>query len=238
MKSIDEMLLEFAEDVEQFQLGHCSPSDDPDKQTAYLYAFKDVAKRFVGTARRVNDVTLRTEVARLNMDPKGILEAYDLRADLIPIIDLVRQRAGNWSSVEFTSPSEQFLDPVIIERINSTSGQSFNLSKLISFSTELNQNYSSGNYLSCALLIRAIINHIPPLFGCRTFSQVVATSGRSVKGILAQLEEGARDIGDLHSHEIIDRHSSPPTRNQVEPYKPCFEVLYQEIERRVGQKPT
>ncbi len=121
----------------------------------------------------------------------------------------------------------------MVARVTSLSGQSFNLAKLTRFTVELNENYSRGNYLSCALLIRAIINHVPPLFGHRAFSQVVAGSSRSVKGILGPLEEGARDIGDLHSHEIVDAYSTPPTKNQIEPYKPPFEVPYQEIERRL-----
>jgi hypothetical protein len=105
------------------------------------------------------------------------------------------------------------VDSALVARVASFSGQSFNLAKLTRFTVELNENYSRGNYLSCALLIRAIINHVPPLFGQRTFNQVVAGASRSVKSILAQLEEGARDIGDLHTHEIVDGYSSPPTKN-------------------------
>lgn len=226
-------LLELADEVEQFELGRCGPSDDPDKQTAYLYAFKDVAKRFVGSARRVDDPELQSDLRNLDLNPDCITAAYDLRADLIPIIDLIKHKATDSSWGQQVLPSQDFVDSVLVARVASLTGQSFNLAKLTRFTVELNENYTRRNYLSCALLIRAIINHVPPLFGHKTFNQVVASSSRSVKGILAQLEEGARDIGDLHSHEIVDGYSSPPTKNQIEPYKPPFEVLYQEIERRL-----
>lgn len=226
-------LLELANEVEEFQLGRCGPSDDPDKQTAYLYAFKDLAKRFVGAARRVDDVEVQNELRNLDLDPEYITAAYDLRADLIPIIDLIRYKAIDSSWGQQIRPTQDFVDAALVARVASLSGQPFNLAKLTSFTMELNENYSRGNYLSCSLLIRAIINHVPPLFGQRKFSQVVANSGRSVRSILSQLEEGARDIGDLHSHEIIDGYSTPPTKNQIEPYKPPFEVLYREIERRL-----
>ncbi len=233
MKPTIERLLTLADDVEQFKLGDCGPSDDPDMQTAYLYGFKDVAKRFVGAARRIDDAALQTELASINLNPEYITDAYDLRADLVPIIDLLRHKASDPTWGDEGLPSQDFVDSALLARIASLGGSSFSLTKLTRFTVELNENYGRGNYLSCSLLIRAIINHIPPLFGQRTFAQVVAGSSRSVKSILGQLDEGARDIGDLHSHEIVDGNSSPPTKNQVEPYKPPFEVLYREIERRL-----
>jgi len=122
----------------------------------------------------------------------------------------------------------------LLERIRRLQSKKFNLSKLVRFAEELNENYDRGNYLSCALLIRAIINHVPPLFCCTTFGQVVANSAKSVKALLNHLEEGARDVGDLHTHYTVSRFSMPPTKNQLEPYKPPLEVLFNEIERRVG----
>jgi len=229
-----ERLLELADDLEQFKLGNCGPSDDPDMQTAYLYGFKDVVKRFVVAARRIDDADLQAELAVVNLDPQYITDAYDVRADLIPIVDLFRQKASDPAWGALAAAPKDFVDATLVARIASFSSQPFNLTKLVRFAVELNENYRRSNYLSCALLIRAVINHVPPIFGGRTFGQVVASSGRSVKAILGQLEESARDIGDLHTHEIVDGYSSPPTKNQIEPYKPALEVLFKEIERRLG----
>src|SRR5688500_16519809 len=132
-------LLELANEVEQFQLSRCGPSDDPDKQTAYLYAFKDLAKRFVGAARRVDDVEVQNELRNLDLDPEYITAAYDLRADLIPIIDLIRYRATDSSWGQQIRPSQDFVDAALVARVASLSGQPFNLAKLISFTVELNE---------------------------------------------------------------------------------------------------
>jgi len=228
-----ERLLELAADVERFRFGNCGPSDDPDLQTAYLYGFKDVAKRFVVAARRIDDADLQAELAIVNLDPQYIMDAYDVRADLIPIVDLLRQKASDPAWGLLATAPKDFVDSTLVARVASFSSPRFNLTKLVRFAVELNENYRRSNYLSCALLIRAIINHVPPIFGGRTFGQVVAGSGR-VKAILGQLEESARDIGDLHTHEIVDGYSSPPTKNQIEPYKPALEVWFKEIERRLG----
>ena len=227
-------ILELAQDVESFELGRCGPSDDPDMQTAYLYSFKDIAKRFVGAARRLDDAELRAALSPLDLNPEFLTEAYDLRADLITIIDLIREKSLDPTWGELKPPIPSFIDASLLERIRKLRSKKFDLAKLLRFAEELNENFDRGNYLSCALLMRAIINHVPPLFGYTTFGQVVANSAKSVKALLNHLEEGARDVGDLHTHDTVNRFSMPPPRNQLEPYKAPLEVLFNEIERCVG----
>lgn len=84
-------VLELAEEIEKHPLSECGPSDDSDMQTAYLYSFKDVAKRFVAYARRFDNRSLNEMLDSLNLDPEHITQAYDLRADLIPIIDYLKE---------------------------------------------------------------------------------------------------------------------------------------------------
>jgi hypothetical protein len=72
------------------------------------------------------------------------------------------------------------------------------------------------------------MNHVPPIFGQTTFNALVSQSGRSVKPMLERLEKEARPIADLHTHILIRRSESLPTKNQVEPYKGSFELLLQE----------
>ncbi|OLZ74040.1 hypothetical protein AVW11_00815 [Streptomyces amritsarensis] len=48
------------------------------------------------------------------------------------------------------------------------------LHKLIALCRELNENYATGNPYASAALIRAILDHIPPVFGHRDFKQVAA----------------------------------------------------------------
>lgn len=87
--------MKFADEIEKFPLGNCGPSDDPDMQTAYLYAFRDLAKRFVSSAKRIGDTKLLTMIANLNTSPDFITEAYDLRAELFGIIDYLKETSDN-----------------------------------------------------------------------------------------------------------------------------------------------
>ena len=83
--------LKFADEIENFPLGNCGPSDDSDKETAYVYAFRDLAKRFVASAKRVGDAQLSEMINKLDTSPDCITDAYDLRAELYGVIDYLKE---------------------------------------------------------------------------------------------------------------------------------------------------
>ncbi len=87
MNSLIERVLTLSKEIENFPLGNCSPSDDPDKQTAYLYSFKDLVKRFISSAKRLDDNELKNMIKDLDTNPEFITEAYDLKADMQGVID-------------------------------------------------------------------------------------------------------------------------------------------------------
>lgn len=89
MSALIERVLKLANEIEEFPLGSCSPSDDPDKQTAFLYSFRDLANRFLASAKRVDDKELQQMVNYINPRPEFITDAYELKADLIGVIDYI-----------------------------------------------------------------------------------------------------------------------------------------------------
>lgn len=223
------LALEIAEEIENFPLGKCGPSDDPDMQTAYLYGFRDVAKRFLAAAKRIGDPDLSELIVGLNSSPEFITDAYDLKAELAGVIDYLREVAENPEYESGVKSKSAFLDQEIILKLKSIRPPPYDLTKLVRFCEELNDAYRRGNYLSCTLLIRAVINHVPPIFGVQNFNHVVSSSGKSIKAVLGRLEDEARPIADLHTHMLIGPKESIPTKHQVEPYKAAFEILIQEI---------
>jgi hypothetical protein len=223
------LALSLADDVEKFPLGRCGPSDDPDMQTAYLYGFRDIAKRFLAAAKRIGDPDLSELIVDLDSSPDFITDAYDLKANLQGIIDYLREASKDPEYEMGVINNSAFLDQAVFSQLKSARLSAFDLKKLVRFCEELNDSYRRGNYLACALLIRAVMNHIPPIFGAQNFAQVVSCSGRSVKAVLSRLEDEARPIADLHTHKQIRSQESLPTKHQVEPYKASFEILIQEV---------
>ena len=86
---------------------------------------------------------------------------------------------------------------------------------------------------STALLMRTVLNLVPPVFGHDTFSQVVANVGKSLKESFEHLENGLRTVADFHAHRKIAASESYPSVAQVEPFRPQFELLLQQVEARL-----
>lgn len=221
--------LQYAEEIRKFALGNCGPSDDPDMQTAYLYGFRDIAKMFASSAKRIGDPDLSNMIAELDLSPEHITDAYDLRAELFGILDYLDSASANENYLESVNLNPAFLTIEVFDELKKMENKKFDIKKLVRFCEELNDSYSRANYLSCALLIRAVMNHIPPIFNAEKFSQVVANLGRSIKAVLSHLESQARPIADLHTHCLIRSKEQVPTKHQIEPYKPSFEILIQEV---------
>ncbi len=229
MSSALSKAIEYADEIAAFPLGNCGPSDDPDMQTAYLYSFRDLAKQFVAAAKRIGDPDLSEQLSNLDTSPEFITDAYDLRAELFGIIDYLREAAENPKYQEEARNNSAFLNAEVLLELKSISSSNYDIKKLVAFCDELNDSYGRANYLSCVLLLRAVMNHVPPIFGHSTFSQVVANSGRSIKSVLSHLEDQARPIADFHTHILIRKKEQLPTKHQIEPYKSSFEILIQEI---------
>ncbi|MCK5022341.1 MAG: hypothetical protein KAR54_03780 [Candidatus Pacebacteria bacterium] len=229
MKTALSLATKLADDIKRFPLEKCAPDDPPDKEYAFVTEFRDITKRFVAALRRIGDPDLSSMVVDLNTSPGGIVEAHDLRAEIFTVIDTLEEATQDPNYGANAARNAAFLDNAVLADLKAVQSTRLDTSKLVKMCEELNDAYARGNYISSALLLRAIINHIPPVFGAKTFSQVVAHSGRSVKAILARLEDEARPIADLHTHILIRLKEHLPTKNQLEPYKAGFEVLIQEV---------
>jgi len=226
--------IQLADEIEKFPLGKCGPSDDPDKQYAYVSDFRDIAKRFVAAVKRIGDPDLSSLVVSLNTSPEWITAAHDLRAELYVVIDALKEAAQNPDYGANVASNSAFLNEDVLIQLKAIKGEQLDFTKLVKMCEELNDAYGRGNYISSVLLLRAILNHVPPVFGKTTFSEVVAHAERSVKAILVRLNEEARPIADLHTHFLMRSSEHLPTKNQLEPYKASFEVLIQEILVSVG----
>jgi hypothetical protein len=86
-------------------------------------------------------------------------------------------------------------------------------------------------YLSTAMLIRAIIDHVPPIFEKNSFTEVVNNyGGKSFKDSMKNLENSSRKIADAYLHTQIRNKEVLPNSNQVD-FSNDLDVLLAEIFR-------
>jgi len=109
----------------------------------------------------------------------------------------------------------------------------FDFKKLIRLCEELNTAYSEGCYFATAMLTRGLLDHVPPLFGYNTFSEVAnnySGGGKSFKEVMQHLENAARKVADAHLHMPIRKSETLPTAQQIN-FGSQLDVLLAEIVR-------
>lgn len=203
----------------------------------------------VGTAdllrlnRRLPDVI---KLARLHEGERWTLsdETRD-GITLSPLPAFVRDRRATTGAkaVAVTVPAEQpesapptfvYVDESRIADLRRLELSTFDLAKLIALCEELNICYRSQCYHAVAALTRALIDHVPPIFGSTSFGAVAAKGSRSFREAMTALDSMARKIADQHLHGQIRRTESLPTRTQVD-YSQVVDVLLAEIVRTLRE---
>jgi len=126
-------------------------------------------------------------------------------------------------------------DYVDLERIiqlKSIQSSEYDLKRLISLCEELNiasQNYC---YMTIAMIVRAIIDHVPPIFNVKNFSEVANNykGSQSFKKAMGHLNNSLKSIANSHLHVQIRKKEVLPTEKQVN-FSPDIDLLLSEIVR-------
>ena len=124
---------------------------------------------------------------------------------------------GAFHNVSTYSPFSPFISLDRISSLQEHSGKGFDLSKLVRLCEEINSCAASGSAYAVIMLTRAILDHIPPIFGHKTFAEVTNNyeGDKSFKNAMKNLQNGARNIADLHMHTRIRQFEAPPNMTQV-----------------------
>lgn len=126
---------------------------------------------------------------------------------------------------------KKYIDPTRIKQLSEIENEHFDFSKLIALCQEINDAYSSDNFHSILMLVRAILDHVPPIFDKNSFNEVANNYGtRSFKDAMKHLNESSRKIADSYLHQHIRKSESIPTETQVN-YSQDVDFLLGEIVR-------
>ncbi len=110
-----------------------------------------------------------------------------------------------------------YVDLGRLEDLRAIKSEQFDLLKLIRLCEELNTCYAGECYLATAMLVRAILDHVPPIFGVKHFAEVASNypGSRSFKASMQHLEGSSRKIADAHLHTQIRSKEVLPNKTQV-----------------------
>jgi hypothetical protein len=136
---------------------------------------------------------------------------------------------------ESDNGGHKFINQGRIDELKQINSNDFDLSRLVRICEELNTNYINKSYISVILLTRTIIDHVPPIFGQKTFGEVYGNYGtRSFKEHMSHLDKSMRKIADSYLHTHIRKRETIPTINQVN-FSQDIDVLLAEICRHLNE---
>jgi hypothetical protein len=97
-----------------------------------------------------------------------------------------------------------FVHPTVIDEIEKYGGGKWDCSKLLGLIHELDENYRSANSYAAHALLRALLDHVPPLFGQTGFAGVVNNHrwGRTDTGYLKQLNSFRNQADEVLHRQI------------------------------------
>jgi hypothetical protein len=118
-----------------------------------------------------------------------------------------------------TTEPAPFIANERIDELRELPSGTYDFRKLIRLSEELNIAWEHRCFLTVGMLTRAMIDHVPPVFGFRTFTEVAnnySAGGKSKKKIFEQMENVARQIANDFLHATIRDRETLPTDRQVD----------------------
>lgn len=123
-----------------------------------------------------------------------------------------------------------YVDASIIEEIRKLPTDKFDFKRLVKLLEELNDNYSNGNLYSVTFLLRAIIDHIPPVFNKQNFASLANQNafGSSNKKLVSHLQDFSRNVSDREIHLPISINSIIITPSEVD-FKASLSALLREL---------
>ena len=133
----------------------------------------------------------------------------------------------------FTLAIGNFVDAERLKQIEVTQSQKFDTTKLAQMLIELNRAYAEHSFLSCIFLIRAILDHVPPIFVQNSFSEIAnnyAGGGRSFRQHMQHLENSSRKLADSYLHQQVRSKETLPTTSQIE-FRADVDTLLAEVVR-------
>lgn len=109
-----------------------------------------------------------------------------------------------------------YVSAVRIQELKGIKSERVDLTKLIRLCEELNIAHANNLNLAVAMLLRSVLDHVPPIFSKASFKEVASGyGGKSFKDTMQHLENGARKIADSHLHVQIRKKEVLPTSLQV-----------------------
>lgn len=159
---------------------------------------------------------------RAYFKPYSLVKLFpDVTNDFIRKFSVTRK---NVETIEYP-----YINKTRLDELRNISSTSFDLKRLLKLCDEINNTFNNKCFIATIILVRALLDHIPPIFGKRTFIEITNNySGKSFKDSMLFLDNSSRKIADLYLHSHISNKEVIPVEQQVN-YSQPLDLLLSEI---------
>lgn len=179
-----------------------------------------------------NITKLRTAIVKDRRTAKVSTDEWRLKSDKIAEVEKEFQLSHCFQEgqLKLVAVDGGYIDKKRFQALKKKRGK-YDFSRLIQMLIELNHASSVEHYISVILLTRAVLDHVPPIFGLNTFTEVANNYGtKSFKDSMSHLENSSRKIADSYLHTKIRNKESLSSKTQVN-FSNDLDVLLAEIVR-------
>jgi len=147
-------------------------------------------------------------------------------------LNQVRRRNSVATSPHGVVQKPAYVDPVRILQLQSLRSTQWDFQRLIRLLQELNVAHANESHMTTAMLVRAVVDHVPPILGTKNFAEVASnySAPRSFTEQMKLLDNSLRKIADMHLHQTIRKNEVLPLATQVD-FRGALDVLLSEIVR-------
>jgi len=226
-----EIIEETIGDIRKFRF--CGPSDDPDEQTSVTSGYRYLVIQLQRLAGPILQPEAAARLAGIEVEIDNLYSAYDASSELQALLPDIEEALDADKSGVPVSTGMSLIAEGRIAELRTLNDPRFDFQKLIRLCEETNICFRAGCYLAVAMLTRALLDHVPPIFSTKSFAEVAnnyAGGSKSFKATMLHLDSGARNIADGHLHGQIRKQESLPAAQQVD-FRAGIDVLLAEIIR-------
>jgi hypothetical protein len=129
-------------------------------------------------------------------------------------------------------PHPTLIDAERLQQLKALTAAKLDVTRLVALCEELNKCYAQSCFMAVAALTRALLDHVPPVFGCASFKEVANNykGAKSFRESMQHLDNSARKVGDAHLHVQMRSKEILPTQTQVN-FSNNLDVLLGEVVR-------
>lgn len=134
--------------------------------------------------------------------------------------------------VRTTNAKAPYVDAQRLDQLRSINSIDWDLTRLIRLCEELNIAHEHKAWMTCAMLARGIVDHVPPILSCSNFAAVANNyaGARSFRQHMQHLDNSLRRVADAHLHIQIRTSEALPTFVQVD-FRSDLDALLAEVVR-------